>query len=190
MKAKYNSTTHISLLSDCSLFHLFQLSSWSLKWNLYLYTCVCYSDYTLIVPAQSYEIDNIPIQVLDSHRHLGIVMSADMMWRTHLNQITACAYKILDRIHLFFTSTLCPTAKKSGSQIWRPHFIIKDIMDLDRIQRCATMYILNDFHSNYKNRLQCLKSLPLMMQLELYDILFFTCCLSLMKTIPSLSSHM
>ena len=36
---------------------------------------------------------------------------------------------------------------------------------------------LNDFKSNYKCRLQSLKILPLMMQLELYDILFFIRCL-------------
>ena len=52
-----------------------------------------------------------------------------------------------------------------------------DIMDLERIQRHATKYILNDFHSSYKNRLQSLKILPLMTQLELYDILFFFRCL-------------
>ena len=111
-----------------------------------------------------------------------------MSWRNHLKQITARAYKILGLIRRSFTSTLCPTAKKNlylslvrsqlayGSQIWRPH-LIKDIMDLERIQRRATKYILNDFHSSYKNRLQSLKILPLMMQLELYDILFFIRCL-------------
>ena len=63
-----------------------------------------------------------------------------------------------------------------GSQIWRPH-LLKDITALERIQRRATKYILNDFHSDYKHCLLSLRLLPLMMQLELFDILFFIRCL-------------
>ena len=181
---------HISSVSDCS--HLQEdlslLSSWSLKWNLHFngHKCVLHSNRPCTI--YSYEINNTPIQVLDSHRDLGIVMTGDMTWRNHLNQITARAYKILGLIRRSFTSTLSPSAKKNlylslvrsqltyGSQIWRPH-LIKDITDLERVQRRATKYILNDFHSSYKNRLQSLKILPLMMQLELYDILFFIRCL-------------
>ena len=59
-----------------------------------------------------------------------------------------------------------------GSQIWRPH-LLRD----EHIQQRATKYILNDFHSDYKHRLLSLRLLPLMMQLELFDILFFIRCL-------------
>ena len=62
------------------------------------------------------------------------------------------------------------------SQIWRPH-LKKDIVELERIQTRATKYILNDFQPSYRYRLQRLQILPLMMQLELYDILFFIRCL-------------
>ena len=62
------------------------------------------------------------------------------------------------------------------SQIWRPHFL-KDIITLEKIQRRATKYLLNDFSSSYKSRLLSLNILPLMMQLEMYDILFFIRCL-------------
>ena len=54
---------------------------------------------------------------------------------------------------------------------------MKDITALECIQRRATKYILNDFHSDYKHRLLSLRLLPLMMQLELFDILFFIRCL-------------
>ena len=46
-------------------------------------------------------------------------------------------------------------------------------MLLERIQRRATKYILNDYQSDYKHRLLSLRLLPLAMQLELYDIMFF-----------------
>ena len=38
------------------------------------------------------------------------------------------------------------------SQLWHPH-LIKDIVILERVQRHATCFILNDYHSNYKSRL-------------------------------------
>ena len=58
------------------------------------------------------------------------------------------------------------------SPVWRPRFI-EDIQLLERVQRRATKYILNDFTSDYKDRLISLKLLPLMMFYELLDIMFF-----------------
>jgi len=49
---------------------------------------------------------------------------------------------------------------------------MKDIINLERIQRQATKHILYDYTSCYKDRLLSLKLLPLMYILELQDILF------------------
>ena len=48
-----------------------------------------------------------------------------------------------------------------SSQLWNP-YLIKDIVMLERIQRCATKFILNDYTSSYKSRLLKLNILPLM----------------------------
>ena len=81
---------HIFSVSDCSLLQqdLPQLSSWSLKWNLHFngHKCVLlrfHSNRPCTI--YNYEIDNSPLQVLGSHRDLGIVMSGNMTWRNHLN---------------------------------------------------------------------------------------------------------
>ena len=55
--------------------------------------------------------------------------------------------------------------------IWRP-YLQKDIQNIERIQRRATKFILNDYDSNYKTRLLTLKLLPLMYLFELQDIIF------------------
>ena len=55
--------------------------------------------------------------------------------------------------------------------IWRP-YLQKDIQNIERIQRRATKFILNNYDSNYKTRLLTLKLLPLMYLLELQDIIF------------------
>jgi len=55
--------------------------------------------------------------------------------------------------------------------IWHP-YLLKDIQNIERIQRCATKFILTDYDSNYKTRLLTLKLLPLMYLFELQNIIF------------------
>ena len=55
--------------------------------------------------------------------------------------------------------------------IWRP-YLQKDIQNIERIQRRATKFILNDYDSNYKTQLLTLKLLPLMYLFEIQDIIF------------------
>ena len=47
------------------------------------------------------------------------------------------------------------------SQVWQP-FLCKDILFIERIQRRATKYILNDYNVPYKSCLLQLELLPLM----------------------------
>ena len=62
------------------------------------------------------------------------------------------------------------------SQIWKPNHI-KDITALERIQSRATKYILNDYCSDYKDRLIKLELLPLMQFYEYLDLVFIVKCL-------------
>ena len=184
---------NVPSLSDCHSLQddLVHLSSWCLRWNLQFNETKCVLlricsnlPHTLF----NYTIIGTPIQVVDCHRDLGIFMSCDLKWSNHLKHISAQAYKVLGLIRRSFSSGLHISAKKNlypslvrsqltyCSQIWRPH-LLRDITALERIQRRATKYILNDFHSDYKHRLLSLRLLPLMMQLELFDILFFIRCL-------------
>ena len=76
----------------------------------------------------------------------------------------------------FSFSSLVRSQLTYSSQIWRPH-LIKEIVALERVQRRASKFILNDFQSTYQHCLISLTILPLMMQFELHDILFFIRCL-------------
>ena len=58
------------------------------------------------------------------------------------------------------------------SCLWKP-YLLSDIELLERVQRRATKYILNNYTSNYKERLLRLKLLPLMYIYDLVDIMFF-----------------
>ena len=87
--------------------------------------------------------------------------------------ISSRAYRCLGLIRRSFSSYVPIKVKKLlylslvrsqltyCSQVWRPR-LIKDFTSLERIQRRATKFILNDFSSNYRDRLITLNLLPLL----------------------------
>ena len=64
------------------------------------------------------------------------------------------------------------------SQVWRP-LVVKDF------QCCATIFILNNYVSDYRTRLLKLHILPLSMLYELNDMFFFFLLLLLLLSNPS-----
>ena len=131
----------------------------------------------------SYTMFDTSISHTDSHKDLGLVLSEDLSWSKHYNFITARAYKVLGLIRRTFSSSHCPNTVLKlyislvrsqlfyCTQLWRPH-LLKDIDNIERIQRRATKFILQDYTSSYKTRLLKLKLLPLMYLFEIQDILF------------------
>ena len=84
------------------------------------------------------------------------------------------AYKVLYLLHRVFGAVKCVLAKKVMylslvrsqplycSPVWRPHLL----KALEGVQRRATKFVLNDYSSDYRERLINLNILPLIMQLE------------------------
>ena len=131
-----------------------------------------------------YHINSHPLQSLTQHKDLGLFFSSNLTWRPHLESISATAYKQLGLIRRLFNPYSSPSTKPQlyltlvrphltyCSIIWHLH-LIKDIVLLERLQRRATKFILGDYTSAYRERLIKLQLLPLMMVLELSDIMFF-----------------
>ena len=132
----------------------------------------------------SYFINGKEIPVVELHRDLGVLLSSDLSWSAHISHISAKAYKMLGLIRRTFSSTVSVSVRKLlyltlvrshmlyCSVVWRP-YMRKHTILLERVQRRATKFILNDYHSDYKTRLISLGLLPLSMVLELNDIIFF-----------------
>ena len=127
-------------------------------------------------------------------KDLGLIVSADFNWRPHYQLITSRAYKMLGLIRRVFSSSVAVPAKRSlytslvrsqllyCSQIWHPYLLV-DVKAIELVQRRATKFIVNDTSMDYRNRLIHLKLLPLMMELEIADIMF------LIKSIRSPTDH-
>jgi len=183
----------VNTYSDCLSLQsdLHNLTMWSQRWSLNFNAAKCallqFSSGSSSI-AFNYTINNNLISAQEHQRDLGVIMSSDLSWKEHMLTISSRAYRTLSLIRRSFSAGHSPQTKRLlylslvrsqltyCSQIWRPH-LLKDILALEQIQRRATKYILNDYSSDYRSRLVHLNILPLMMQLELHDIMFFVRCL-------------
>ena len=130
----------------------------------------------------SYTVDDTVTPTPESHRELGVMVRGDLSWTDHYSYICSKAYSVLYMIRRSF-STVDVVVKRRlyvsmvrsklsyCSQLWRPN-LKKDILALERVQRRATKYILEDYSSSYKDRLVSLSLLPLMYWLELNDVMY------------------
>ena len=158
--------------------------NWSITNELYFGISKCVFLSFNYRSSTSYHIVSNILQHLSEHRDLGIQMSSDLSWNNHYNMICSKAYRSLALLRRTFGGSGPVEARRSlylalvrsqfiyCSQLWNPH-LIKDTTILERVQRRATKYILNDYTSDYKFRLLKLKLLPLLYMLDFYDILFF-----------------
>ena len=130
-----------------------------------------------------YTIDSKLVSCKESTKDLGILITNSLNWSLHYNHIIAKSYRMLGLLRRTFSTNNIVAKRKLYislvrsqmmycSQIWRP-FLIKDILDLERVQRRASKHILSDFTSSYKARLLKLNLLPIMYTLELNDLTFF-----------------
>ena len=176
--------------TDCPLLqsHINDIRNWSLTSHLLLHeskTCFVrfcrhpVSEYD----CDLYHLDGSPIQAKNTNKDPGVIFCSNLSWSKHTEYITSKAYRILFLIQRTFSITSPTLTKKKlyqslvlpiltyCSPVWRP-FLLQDITALEKVQRRATKYIVNDSSLNYKDRLMKLNMLPLMYLLEIADIMF------------------
>ena len=177
----------IRCYTDTCLFQqdLNTLTNWSNDWKISFNESKCtllrFCSSPQTIYQSNYTTNHQKLSPTDSHTDLGIVMSADLFWGKHYDLIS---YRTLGLLRHTFNTANSVHVKKLlylslvrsqltyCSIIWWS-YLHKDILILEKIQRRATKFILNDYSSDYKSRLLSLKLLPLMMLFELNDIIFF-----------------
>ena len=165
------------------------LATWCSNWRLSLNCSKCAAlQFTLSSSTPTtYLIDGQPIKLVEKHKDLGILVQNRLSWSDHITSICAKAYRSLHVIRHSISSTssnlrfslylsLVRSKLSYCSQLWRPR-LIKDIICLERVQRRATKFVLNDVSTDYKSRLISLHLLPLMYWFELQDFMYLIKCM-------------
>ena len=103
----------------------------------------------------SYTIKGVQIQQVDHHPYLGVELTSDLTWKTHISNITSKANRILNllRRHLYgcnqevksraFTSLVRPHLEYSSS-VWDPYFK-QDISAIEKVQRKGARFITGNY---------------------------------------------
>ena len=161
------------------------LGKWSSDWKLQFKVTKCVLLRFCTKGASvchSYSMGGNEVPEHTSHKDLGVVFSSDLTFTAHYDMIIKRAYRVLGLLRRTFRAStnvheklllyvsLVRSQLLYCSQIWRP-YLVSDIAKLERVQRRATKFILNDYTSDYKARLLALNLLPLMFVLELRDVM-------------------
>ena len=163
--------------------------SWGLKFN-HQKCKVLHIFNTIDQITTTYSMANANLTTVDDMEDLGIIVSKDLKWQTHINKMCARAEKHLWLVIRTLSFSAPIKAKTTayqamirslieyGSPIWSPRhkWLIKSI---ESIQRKATNFILcnarydSPHHINYKTRLLTLNLLPASYRREILDLTLF-----------------
>ena len=147
-----NAQDHLLLQED-----LRQFETWAADWGMLFNASKCY---ILSINSKSYfyyPLNNTILKHVDNNPYLGLLLSKDLKWATHIEKICKKASSTLGFIQRNLRH--CPThCRKSayialvrstleyGSVVWDPH-LQKDIDKIEKIQRKAARFIQKDYHS-------------------------------------------
>ena len=177
--------------NDCTQLQLdlTSLEQWCNTWRLNLNQHKCtHLRLSLSNQASSphtavYKVCGTTLESVTNQRDLGVIVTNNLSWSLHYGKLCQKAYNALHLIKRSLLESAPVYLKKQMyislvhshlsycPQVWKPRYV-KDISCLERIQRRSTKYILNDYSTNYKSRLQTLNLLPIALWLDLHNLLF------------------
>ena len=141
-----------------------------------------------LVAPHEYYLNQQRIRSTVSQCDLGIPVSDDLKWSSHINNLVSEGNRMLGFLrrncfHLADVNarrllylSLVRSNLSHGSEVWSPQTPSLDMYRLESIQRRATKFILQDHESSYSDRLKKLNLIPISYWLELKDIVFFFKC--------------
>ena len=136
---------------------------------------------------------NVELKRVDSQKDLGVIVTGNLLWNSHVDSISAKANKMLGFLKRNCSKEISSNALKAlylalvrshlgyCGQIWAPQSVIRNILLVEAVQRTATKFICKlskTDHYSYRDRLVQLNLLPLSYWLEYLDLVFFFKCKS------------
>ena len=134
-----------------------QLEAWASDWGMEFNAAKCY---ILSINSKSsffYQLNDTILKHVDNNPYLGLLISKDLKWASHIDKVSKKASSTLGFIQRNLRH--CPLhCRKSaylalvrstleyGSVVWDPH-LRKDVDKLEKVQRKAARFIKGDYHS-------------------------------------------
>ena len=157
------------LITDHDSFQQFQndiltLERWSKLWQLNFNTKKSFIMHLgRNNPCYTYYIDNDPLQSVEEHKDLGVIMDSNLKFHTHTSAVASKANQVFGLIRKSFTNLnghILPLLYKSlvrphleyATVVWGPTFIT-DLNILESVQRRATRYVQDISNLPYHDRL-------------------------------------
>ena len=125
---------------------------------------------TPVTPTVPLLLGNLPLQKVETFKYLGVLISQDMSWSSHVQTTCSKAKKVLGLLYRKFykcsnTETLVqlyvslvrPHLEYACS-VWSPH-LVKDINAIENVQKFASRMATHNWNLNY-NDLLSLTDLP------------------------------
>ena len=109
-----------------------------------------------------------PLEVVNSYKYLGFVITSDLSWSSHINYICSKAKKMLGMLYRQFSNhssepamirlylTLVRPVLEYGAEVWHPH-LIKDIQALENVQKFALRICSKQWQMSYPDLLNHFK---------------------------------
>ena len=190
----------ISTLADCAALQndVNSFIEWSTKWNLLLNEEKCRFTTNSFTIYKNYTIESKPSPLRRTLVYK--IVSADLKWNQHYQYILSKAYKMLGLVRRTFSSANCVPAKRLiyislvrsqllyCSPVWHP-FLLSDIRCIEKVQKRATRFIINDPTLGYKERLMNQNLLPLMMLSVLRPLLHILISLTMLHFAQQILAH-
>ena len=148
---------------------------WSADSNITFNTCKCkimtISRHRNPLIA-NYHLGSADLKQVDSEVDLGITLTSNLCWYAHISQIVSKANKTVCDVHCVLYLSLVRSQLCYATEIWSPSQYTNKIR-LERVQSCATRWILQTRDLSYKDCLKRLNLLPLSYDSEMKDLTYF-----------------
>ena len=148
--------------SDCEILQndLDKLAQWELKWGMQFHPAKCNSMSVTRSKTpfkHKYILKGHTLESVDTAKYLGVTISSNMSWNTHISNITSKAHKLLgflrrnlqikneDTKSMAYKS-LVRSNLEYCSTIWSPH-TQKQKYEIEKVQRRAAIYVTGRFHN-------------------------------------------
>ena len=130
-----------------------------------------------------YSTDNNILSRVTEFNDLGITITSKLSWCENVKTVSSKAHSMIGMIKrsVGFNSPIdvkrqlylahVRSILEYCSPMWSPNHV-KDIIKLERVQRQASKFILNDYVSPYHERCTALSILPLCFRREIIDLCF------------------